>query len=420
MSSERIRSLRRVAVTGIGAICGLGHNVKDIWARAVEGRSGVSSLSNIETNDLPVKFGGEVKNFTISPDLIPEKEQKKFDKFVHYAVHSCEEAIKDAQIIESNFFMLDRVGVIIGVGMGGFPIIEQTSTAYLNGGSRKVSPFFIPSVIPNMTSGYISIKYGLKGANYSISSACASSGHAIMAAAHEIMLGNHDVMITGGAEAVLTYLPISGFANMKAISKRNEEPEKASRPFDLDRDGFVMGEGAGIIVLEDMEKAILRGANIYAELVGMAATSDAHHITAPHPEGEGAINCMSLALYNADLQAKKIDYINAHGTATPLGDIAETNAIKKVFENHAHKLSISATKSMTGHLLGAAGALESIFCLMSIKDGIIPPTINLDKEDPKCDLNYVPNKAIKKDITYALNNSFGFGGTNSCLIFKKC
>ncbi|MBF0359549.1 MAG: beta-ketoacyl-ACP synthase II [Oligoflexia bacterium] len=414
------KNLKRVAITGIGAICGLGSNVNDIWARAIEGRSGISNFSNFDLKDLPVKFGGEVKDFTVSSDLIAEKDQKKFDRFVHFAIHSCEEAIKDAKLFDGDFFQKERIGVIMGVGMGGFPHIEQTCMGYLEGGHRKVSPFFIPAVIPNMTSGLISIRHGFKGVNYSISSACASSGHAIMAAAHEIMLGHHDVVITGGAEAVLSYLPISGFANMKAISKRNDEPEKASRPFDKDRDGFVIGEGAGVLVLEDMERAILRGARIYAELVGMAATSDAHHTTAPHPEGEGAISCMSKALYSADLAAKRIDYINAHGTATPLGDVAETNAIKNVFKEHAYKVSISATKSMIGHLLGAAGAIESIFCILAMKDGIIPPTINLDTADPQCDLNYVPNKAERKVVNYSLNNSFGFGGTNSCLIFKRC
>ncbi|MBF0206166.1 MAG: beta-ketoacyl-ACP synthase II [Oligoflexia bacterium] len=422
---------RRVVITGMGAICGLGKNLPTIWKNATLGKSGISLLEKIDTSTLPVKIGGEVKNFTIANELLEEKEHRRFDTFVHFALHSAHEALLDSGLLSAvnngqgrghlndGNYLADRIGCILGVGMGGFPLVEQTCGSFFEGGYRKVSPFFIPSIIPNITSGMISIKYGLKGVNYSLSSACASSAHALLACANEIRLGNCDCMVAGGAEAVLSYMPISGFANMKALSRSNEQPSKVSRPFDLNRDGFVMGEGAAILVLEEMEAAKRRGARIYAEFLGGAASSDAYHITAPHPEGEGAALCMQKALENARISADTIDYINAHGTATHLGDIAETKAIKKVFTKRCNDIAISATKSMTGHLLGAAGAIESVFCVKALETGIIPPTINLEKPDPECDLFYVPNESISRPIHYALSNSFGFGGTNASLVFKR-
>lgn len=409
----------RVAVTGIGTICGLGHNLNDVWGNIVKGKSGISTIENVDAEKYSVKIAGEVKNFELSEEILPAKERSRFDKFIHYSLHSAYEAYKNAGLDQEHSYSPDRMGCIFGVGMGGFPIIEDTCQTYYNKGPRRVSPFFIPAIIPNMSSGMVTLKLGLKGTNYSISSACASSSHAISAACFEVASGRHDVMITGGAESVITDLPIAGFSNMKALSKRNDDPARASRPFDTARDGFVMGEGAGILILENYEKAKARGATIYAEIVGHGSSSDAHHITAPHPDGAGAIQCMRQALSTAALNPSDIGYINTHGTSTPLGDIAETQAIKETFGDHAKNLYISSTKSMVGHLLGAAGGIEAIFSIMALHTGIIPPTINLDDQDPKCDLNYVPNKAIKEQVDYALSNSFGFGGTNSSVIFKR-
>jgi len=411
--------MNRVAVTGIGAICGLGNDINTIWANAIEGKSGVSNLEHTpNVANLPVGFGGEVKNFSIAEHLLAAKEAARYDKFIHFTLHATEEALKQAGLLNNTVYPHERMGSIMGVGMGGFPIIEETHKTYMEKGPRRVSPFFIPGIIPNMSTGMASIAFNLKGVNYSISSACASAGHALSAAAFEIMLGRQDVMVSGGAESVLCDLPISGFASMKALSKRADAPAKASRPWDKDRDGFVIGEGAGIIILENFEKAKARGATILAEVVGHGSTSDAFHITAPHEDGEGASRCMRQSLDQAGIHPEAVGYINAHGTSTPLGDIAETKAVKKTFGDHAYKLNVSSTKSMTGHLLGAAGGLESIFCILALKNGIIPPTINLDNQDPECDLNYTANVAKKISIEYALNNSFGFGGTNSSLIFK--
>jgi 3-oxoacyl-[acyl-carrier-protein] synthase II len=412
--------LNGVAVTGLGVICGLGHNVEEVWKGLIEGRSGVSEFSNFPIDQLPIKFGGEIKSFKINDDLINPKDQAKYDSFIHYALHSAQEALTQAIGPDGLLpYAPHRMGSIVGVGMGGFPFIENSYRVFLEKGSRRVTPFFIPSVIPNMTSGIISIRYGLKGINYSISSACASGAHSIMAAAQEIQMGRQDLMVAGGSEGVLCHLPISGFSSMKALSKGEMGATKASRPFDSKRDGFVIGEGAGILILENLEKAKSRGAKILAEIVGSGANSDAHHITAPHPEGEGALNCMLMAIEQAKIKKEQIGYINAHGTSTPLGDIAETNAIKKTFQAHAHKLLVSSTKSMTGHTLGAAGGVESVVCVKALMTGLIPPTINLDQPDPECDLDYVANHMRKSEIEYALNNSFGFGGTNGCLIFKK-
>lgn len=411
-------NLQKVAVTGIGSICGVGRSTEQVWKSLIEGKTGISKISNIDESMWPVQIAGLVKDFSISEDILDLKEQKRFDTFIHFALHCADEAIQQAQLLQANYEPL-MIGSILGTGLGGFPIIEKTTRTYFEKGPRRVGPFFIPAFIPNMASGKISMKYNLRGVNYATSSACASSSHAIAAAAGEIMLGRQDAMITGGSEAVITGLTMAGFASMKALSKWNDRPEAASRPFDKERNGFVMGEGAGIMVLENMEKAQARGANILAEIVGFGATADAYHITSPRPDGEGTIPCMEQAIKQAGIQKEDIDYINAHGTSTPLGDLAETNAIKKVFGHHAYKINISSTKSMHGHLLGAAGGLESVICVKSLLEGVVPPTINLDNQDEACDLNYTPNQAVKRELKYALNNSFGFGGTNSTMVFKK-
>lgn len=410
--------LHRVAVTGMGAICGLGNNLDEVWKNALLGKSGISTLENQKTENWPVTFGGEVKNFKLDPNLMELKDQDRFDLFNQYGLHASDEAVKQARLTEAGYAP-EKIGIIFGTGLGGFPHIEANHKIFMEKGARRVSPFFIPSVIPNMPEGLISIHYGFKGINFAVASACASSAHAIGLAATEIMLGRQDAMLTGGTEAVITGFTIAGFASMKALSRRNDEPHRASRPYDVDRDGFVMGEGAGILVLENYEKAVARGASIIAEVVGFGASSDAHHITAPHPEGMGALLCMQQTMESSGVRLEDVGYINAHGTSTPLGDVAETQAIKKVFGKHSYDLAVSSTKSMTGHLLGAAGGLESIFCIKALETGMLPPTINLENIDPQCDLNYVPNKPQQKDIKYALNNSFGFGGTNSSTLFKK-
>lgn len=410
--------LNRVAVTGMGAICGLGNSLDEVWANALAGKSGVSSIERQSTENWPVTFGGEVKNFKLDPALMDLKDQDRFDLFNQFALHATAEAIKQSNLLEAKYNPT-KIGIIFGTGLGGFPHIEANHKIFLEKGARRVSPFFIPSVIPNMAEGLVSIHWGFQGINFAVASACASSAHAIGLAATEIMMGRQDAMVTGGTEAVMTGYTIAGFASMKALSKRNEEPSRASRPYDVDRDGFVMGEGAGILILENYDKAVARGAKIIAEVVSFGASSDAHHITAPHPEGMGALACMQQTLDLSGIRKEEVGYVNAHGTSTPLGDVAETQAIKKVFGDHAYNMHVSSTKSMTGHLLGAAGGLESIFCIKALETGMLPPTINLENQDPQCDLDYVANKAKKKDIMYALNNSFGFGGTNSSTLFKK-
>ncbi len=409
---------KRVAITGIQALCGLGHNLQGVWDNLLAGKSGISPLSNISAEGLPTTFAGEIKDFAIEEELLSGKDAPRYDVFIHYALHAAALAFKEAGL-DLKSYADERMGCVLGVGMGGFHLIEEQHRIFQQRGVRRLSPFFIPGIIPNMAPGLISIKLGLKGTNHSVASACASSAHAIAVAAAEIILGKQDMVITGGAEGVITPLTMGGFSAMKALSRRNDEPEKASRPFDTGRDGFIMGEGAGILILEDYDKAKARGATIYAEVAGWGSTSDAYHITAPHPEGAGTIPCMQEAIRHAGIQPEQIGYINAHGTSTPLGDIAETKAIKKVFGKHAYDLHVSSTKSMTGHLLGAAGGLESVFTIKALHEGKLPPTINLDNQDPECDLNYIPHKSIDKNCEYALNNSFGFGGTNSCLIFKK-
>jgi len=410
----------RVAVTGMGTICGLGHSLDEVWTNLIEGKNGITEIErkSLDPEKISIKIAGTVKDFELSEDILSRKEAAKYDTFIHYALHSANEALNQAGLLKSSPYIPGKTGTIIGVGMGGFPIIEKTINIFNERGERRVSPFFIPSIIPNMASGVISLRFNLRGVNYTTSSACASSSHAISAAFFEIQSGRQDMMVTGGAESVISNLPFAGFNSMRALSK-NKNPEKASRPFDVDRDGFVMGEGAGILVLENLDKAIARGATIYGEVVGTGYSSDAYHITAPHPEGEGAVACMEMSLYTAGISPEDIGYVNAHGTSTPLGDKAETMALKRTFGNHAKNLLISSSKSMTGHLLGAAGGLESIVCLKALYEKMLPPTINLENQDPECDLDYIANKARAVEVEYALNNSFGFGGTNSSLIFKS-
>ncbi len=410
--------LNRVAVTGMGAICGLGNSLDEVWKNALAGKSGITTLERQVTESWPVTFGGEVKNFKLDESLMSLKDQDRFDLFNQYALHSADEAIKQSGLLEAKYAP-GKIGTIFGTGLGGFPHIEANFRVFLEKGPRRVSPFFIPSVIPNMPEGLVSIHYGFQGINFAVASACASSAHAIGLAASEIMMGRQDAMITGGTEGVITGYTIAGFASMKALSKRNDEPHRASRPYDIARDGFVMGEGAGILVLENYDKAVARGARIIAEIMSFGASSDAYHITAPHPEGSGALLCMEQTMELSGVRKEEVGYVNAHGTSTPLGDVAETQAIKKVFGAHSYNLNVSSTKSMTGHLLGAAGGLESIFCIKALETGMLPPTINLENQDPLCDLDYVANQPKKKDIMYALNNSFGFGGTNSSTLFKK-
>lgn len=408
---------KRVVITGLGLITPLGIGVEPSWKAFIEGRSGIGKITRFDASDLPVQIAGEVKGF--DPSLyIEQKEIKKMDRFIHFAVAASQMAIEDSgiQITKEN---AERVGVIIGSGIGGLSTIETYHKVYLEKGYRRITPFFIPMLIINLASGQVSIKFGAKGPNSAVATACATGSHAIGDAFRVIQRGDADVMIAGGTESVITPLAIGGFAVMKALSTRNNDPERASRPFDVDRDGFVMGEGAGIVVLESLESAKKRDAKIYAEIVGYGMTSDAYHITAPEPHGEGAATCMTLALKDAGVSPDVVDYINAHGTSTRYGDEIETAAIKKVFGEHAYKLSVSSTKSMTGHLLGAAGGVEAVVTVLAIYNDLIPPTINLDNPDPECDLDYVPHKARQRGINFALSNSFGFGGTNACLLFRK-
>ncbi|MCC6347300.1 MAG: beta-ketoacyl-ACP synthase II [Nitrospirales bacterium] len=408
---------RRVVVTGLGLLTPLGIGVEASWNAALEGTSGVGPITQFDASPLPVRIAGEVKGF--DPSLyIEAKEIKKMDRFIHLALAAATMAVEDSGFIvtEEN---AERIGVIVGAGMGGLPAIEQYHKAFLEKGYRRISPFFIPMLIINLASGNISIKFGAKGPNSAAVTACATGSHSIGDAFRLIQRGDADAMIAGGTESVITPLGIGGFAVMKALSTHNEEPAKASRPFDLDRDGFVMGEGAGVVLLESLESARSRNARIYAEIVGYGMSCDAYHITTPAPEGEGAARCMKAALRDAGIGPEQIHYINAHGTSTKYGDELETAAIKRVFGEHAYSLCVSSTKSMTGHLLGAAGGVEAIFSILGIRDGVLPPTINLEKPDPECDLDYVPNRAKKKDVEYALSNSFGFGGTNACLVFRK-
>jgi 3-oxoacyl-[acyl-carrier-protein] synthase II len=409
---------RRVVVTGMGLVTPLGTGVEKNWDALIAGRSGIrriSRFSNLEA--YPSQIAGEVPDFSPA-DFIEPKEIKKMDLFIQYAVAAAAMAMMDSDLkIDAD--LAEQVGVIIGVGLCGIDTIETTKEAILQGGPRKISPFFIPKVISNLAPGQIAIRHGAKGINLTPTSACASGTHAIGEAYHLIRRGLQDAVITGGAESAITPLAVGGFAAMKALSTRNDEPQRASRPFDRDRDGFVIAEGSGVLILEERERALHRGAKIYAEVVGYAANGDAYHMTAPAPEGEGAARCMKLALKDAGLAPTDVDYINAHGTSTEYNDANETLAIKKVFGEQAAKVAVSSTKSMTGHLLGAAGAVEGVFSALSLHHGLIPPTINYDNPDPQCDLDYVPNEARQTDLKIVLSNSFGFGGTNACVIMRR-
>ncbi len=409
--------MRRVVVTGVGVISALGTGVEKNWDALINGKSGIDRITRFDASELPTQIAGEVKDFN-AEDFIDKKEIKKMDLFIQYALGAADLAMQDSglQITEEN---AERVGVLVGAGLGGLPAIEKYHEASLEGGYKKISPFFIPMLIINLAPGQISIKYGAKGPNLSTVSAWATGTHSIGDAFRMIQRGDADAMIAGGTESTITPLGIGGFNVMKALSTRNEDPAKASRPFEKNRDGFVMAEGAGIVILEEYEAAKKRGAKIYAEVCGYGLTGDAHHLTAPAPGGEGAARCIKMALSTAGINPDQVDYINAHGTSTHFNDLYETMAIKTVLGDHARKVMISSTKSMTGHALGAAGGIEAVYSLLSIGRGIVPPTINYEEPDPECDLDYVPNEARKAEIKVALSNSFGFGGTNATLLFKK-
>ncbi|MFZ0254624.1 MAG: beta-ketoacyl-ACP synthase II [Gammaproteobacteria bacterium] len=408
---------RRVVVTGLGLVTPLGPNVEGTWEKIVSGKSGISLIDTFDTTLFPSRIGGVVRDFDLSRYL-PQKELKKMDPFIHYGIAASIQAIEDAGL-EITEEKSERIGIAIGSGIGGLPGIEKGYDTYLSGGPRKISPFFVPSNIINMVAGNLSIMYGIRGPNYGIVSACATGTHNIGDAARMIERGDVDAMIAGGTEMATSPMGLGGFAAARALSTRNDAPEQASRPWDKGRDGFVLADGAGVIVLEAYEIAKARGARIYAELLGYGKNSDAYHITLPAADARGASRCMALALHDADLNPQNIDYINAHGTSTPAGDVAETRAIKQVFGSYASDLAVSSTKSMVGHMLGAAGSVEAIFCILAIRDQVAPPTINLEEPDEDCDLDYVPNLARNMKIDVALTNSFGFGGTNGTLILGR-
>ena len=407
---------KRVVVTGMGIISPLGIGVEENWSAIINGKSGIGPITRFDTESFPVKFAGEVADFD-AERYMGHKEVKKMDRFIHFAVAASDYALKDSgyEITEKN---AERVGVQVGVGLGGLPAIEKYHNLYKERGVRKISPFFIPMVIANLASGQVSIHSGAKGPNTCVVTACATGTHSIGDAARLIQYGDADVMIAGGTESVITPLCVGGFHAAKALSTRNEDPEGASRPFDKDRDGFVIGEGCGVVVLEEYEAAKKRGAKVYGEIIGYALNGDAYHITSTSPNGEGAARCMKLALKNAGINNNEVQYINAHGTSTG-ADSTESQSIKSAFGHHAYDLSISSTKSMTGHLLGAAGGVEAIYTLLAISRGILPPTINYNTPDPECDLDYTPNQAKELNVTTAISNSFGFGGTNAVLVFKR-
>ena len=408
---------RRVVVTGLGLVTPLGIGVEKTWPAIIAGTSGVGRITRFDASDLPSQIAAEVKDFDPA-DFIEKKEIKKMDKFIQFGVAAAKMAVEDSGLRITNA-IAERVGVYVGSGMGGLPAIEATHSRFLEGGVKKVSPFFIPMTIINLVSGHIAMMHGAKGPNSAVVTACASGTHAIGDAFKIIQRGDADVMIAGGTEAVISPLGIGGFCAMRALSVRNDEPEKASRPFDALRDGFVMGEGAGVVVLEELSWAERRGARIYAEVKGYGMTGDAYHMTTPSPEGEGAARCIKIALNDAGLSIEEVDYINAHGTSTKFNDENETAAIKSVFGKRAYEMPVSSTKSMTGHLLGAAGGIEAIFSVLAMENGVIPPTMNYEFPDVECDLDYVPNKSRAANVDIAMSNSFGFGGTNACLVFKK-
>ncbi len=408
---------RRVVVTGLGMVGPVGLSVKESWENILAGKSGIKPLTHFDVSDFSVRFGGSVWGFEVT-DYMSAKEARKMDPFIQYGIAAAKEAIGDAglEVTDEN---AERIGVMIGSGIGGLTGIEKGRVTYDKSGPRKISPFFVPSNIINMISGNLSIMYGMKGPNLAIVTACTTGTHNIGEAARIIARGEADAMIAGGAEMATSPTGLGGFAAARALSTRNDSPETASRPWDKDRDGFVLSDGAGVVVLEEYESAKARGATIYAELAGFGMNGDAYHMTMPSPGGEGAARCMKLALNDAGIAPEEVDYINAHGTSTPAGDKAETMAAKSLFGDHAYKLAMSSTKSMTGHLLGAAGGIEAIFTVLAIRDQVAPPTINYTTPDPECDLDYVPNEARQMKIDVALSNSFGFGGTNGSLVFRK-
>ena len=409
--------MRRIVVTGLGLVTAVGHTVEATWESIVGGRSGVSPIDTFDASGFSSRIGATVRNFDLSPYMSP-KEARKTDRFIHYGIAAAKQAIADAgiEVTDEN---RERIGIAIGSGIGGLHGIEKGHDSYLSGGPRRISPFFVPSNIINMIAGNLSIEFGIRGPNYGIVTACSTGTHNIGDAARMIERGDVDVMIAGGAEMATSPMGLGGFAAARALSTRNDDPEGASRPWDRGRDGFVLGDGAGVVVLESREHAAARGAPVHAEFAGFGMSSDAHHITLPPDDGDGAHRCMSLALRDAGLDASSVDHINAHGTSTPAGDVIETRAVKRTFGEHAFDLTVSSTKSMIGHLLGAAGGVEAVFAILAIRDQVVPPTINLHDPDDECDLDYVPHTARDMKIDVAMSNSFGFGGTNGTLIFKR-
>ena len=409
-------SQRKVVVTGLGIISPVGNNIATAWDNICNGRSGIQRITHFDPTDFAAQIAGEVRDFDVT-EYLSAKDAKKMDPFIHYGLAASMQAIEDSglEVTDEN---AERIGAYIGAGIGGILGIQNTSQTWLEKGPRRISPFFIPSTIINMAAGHLTIKYGLKGPNLAMVSACTSATHSIGMAYRSIQCGDADVMVCGGAEHACTPLAIGGFSSSRALSTRNDAPAEASRPWDLERDGFVLGDGSGVMVIETEEHARARGAKIYAELVGFGMSSDAHHMTAPSPGGEGAARCMRNAIKDAGIALEEFDYVNAHGTSTPQGDKGESDAVKAAFGSYAHDLAVSSTKSMTGHLLGAAGGIEAIFSVLSIRDQVIPPTINLTNPDPECDLDYVPNQARETQVKTVISNSFGFGGTNGSLVFR--
>lgn len=408
---------RRVVITGLGCVAPVGNTVSTAWDALIAGQSGIATITKFDASPFSTHFAGEVKGFNVE-DYMPGKEARHMDTFIHYGMAAGIQAMQDSglEVTETN---AERIGVIVGSGIGGLPMIEETHAELTNRGPRRISPFFVPASIINMISGHLSIKYGLKGPNLAIVTACTTGLHCIGAAGRLIEYGDADIMIAGGAESTISPLGLGGFASARALSSRNDDPATASRPWDKDRDGFVLGEGAGVMVLEEYEHAKARGAKIYAELLGFGMSADAHHMTAPLEDGDGARRCMVSAMNNAGINADQVDYVNAHGTSTPLGDVAETVAIKRALGDHAKKIVVNSTKSMTGHLLGGAGGLEAVFTALAVHKQLSPPTINIFNQDPACDLDYCANAAREMTINIAVKNSFGFGGTNGTLIFGK-
>ncbi len=412
-------SQRRIVVTGLGLLSPVGNTVAESWSAICNGRSGIDLVTEFDVSQLATKIAGEIRNFEVT-DFIPGKDARRYDKFMHYGLAASQEAMSESGLLDDdNGIDPEQVGFALAAGIGGISTIENTMLTYRDRGARRVSPFYIPGSIVNMIGGALSIRYGFKGPNVAVVSACATATHNIGLAARMIRYGDADVMVAGGAEYATTPTAMAGFVTAKAMSTRNDDPTAASRPWDKDRDGFVLSNGAGVVVVEELEHAKQRGAAIYAEVAGFGMSADAHHMTAPPEDGEGASRCMNIALRDAGINPDEVDYINAHGTSTPLGDRAESDAIKTSFGEHAQRLAVSSTKSMTGHLLGAAGGAEAIFSLLAIRDGIAPPTINLDQPGEGCDLDYVPHTARDMPIRVALSNSFGFGGTNGTLVFKQ-